>query len=183
MPYEIARIVVNHIDEVNDAAYGAAWATIVAWCILASQGNTAGESLVLFSIEAITEVEDDYLGRWLEQRLDTTLGPRPRGGGTTGGTTQPGPSGPMAQTTFAADIGKGVALGLRALGGPMAAAQAQSATKEVEEKTRYSDDDIAAIMGFSHVHCGETRSSRFGPPTITENKRTSTFSVASSSRE
>jgi hypothetical protein len=51
----------------------------------------------------------------------------------------------MAQATFAADIGKGVALGLRALGGPMAAAQAQSATKEVEEKTRYSDDDIAAI--------------------------------------
>ena len=61
----------------------------------------------------------------------------------------------MAQTTFAADIGKGVALGLRALGGPMAAAQAQSATKEGEEKTRYSDDDIAAIMGFSHVHRGD----------------------------
>ncbi len=61
MPYAIARIVVNHIDEVNDAAYGAAWSTVDAWCILASQGNTAGESLVSFSIEAITEVEDQYL--------------------------------------------------------------------------------------------------------------------------
>ena len=156
MPYEIARIVANHIDEVNDAAYGAAWATIVGWCFLASQGNATGESLLVsFSIEAITEVEDEYLGRWLEQRLDTTLGPRPRVGGITGGTTQHGPSGPIVQATLAADIGKGVALGLRALGGPMAAAQAQSPTKEGEEKTRYSDDDIAAIMGFSHVHRGD----------------------------
>jgi hypothetical protein len=97
-------------------------------------GSRVVYSLVSFSIEAITEVEDEYLGKWLDQRLDTTLGPRPRGGGTIGGTTQTGPSGPMAQATFAADIGKGVALGLRALGGPMAAAQAQSATKEVEEK-------------------------------------------------
>jgi hypothetical protein len=61
----------------------------------------------------------------------------------------------MTQATFAADIGKGVALGLKALGGPMAAAQAQGTTKEGEEKTRYSDDDIAAIMGFSHVHRGD----------------------------
>ena len=73
----------------------------------------------------------------------------------TGVTPRGGPSGPMTQATFAADIGKGVALGLKALGGPMAAAQAQGTTKEGEEKTRYSDDDIAAIMGFSHVHRGD----------------------------
>ncbi len=69
MPYENARIVVNHIDKVNDAAYGAAWATIVVWCILASQSNAAGESLVSFSIKAITKVEDEYLGKWLEQSV------------------------------------------------------------------------------------------------------------------
>ena len=61
----------------------------------------------------------------------------------------------MTQATFAADIGKGVALGLKALGGTMAATQAQGSTKESEEKTRYSDDDIAAIMGFSHVYQGD----------------------------
>ena len=155
MPYEIARIVVNHIDEVGEQTYATAWSTVVAWCLLASQGNATGESLVSFSIEAITEVEDEYLGKWLEQRLDTTLGPRPLGGGTTGVTPRGGPSGPMTQATFAADIGKGVALGLKALGGPMVAAQAQGTTKEGEEKTRYSDDDIAAIMGFSHVHRGD----------------------------
>jgi hypothetical protein len=60
----------------------------------------------------------------------------------------------MPQGNFAADIGKGVALGLKALGGPIATVQ-QGATKEGEEKKRYTDDDIAAIMGFSHVTRGD----------------------------
>jgi hypothetical protein len=60
----------------------------------------------------------------------------------------------MPQVNFAADIGKGVALGLKALGGPIATVQ-QGATKEGEEKTRYTDNDIAAIMGFSHVTRGD----------------------------
>ena len=155
MPYEILRVVINHMEEVNDPAYATAWSTVAAWCLLASQGNAAGDSLVSFSIEAITEVEDEYLGRWLEQRLDTTLGPRPHGGGATGWTSRGGTTGPMTQATLAADIGKGVALGLKALGGPLGSAHAQGTTKEGEEKTRYSDDDIAAVMGFSHVHRGD----------------------------
>jgi len=88
MPCEILRIVVAHLEADNTAAYADAWATIAHWCILASQGTTAGESLVSFAIEAVTEVEDEYLGKWLEQRLDTTRG---------------GPAGPMTQATFAAD--------------------------------------------------------------------------------
>ena len=77
MPYEILRIVVNHLDEVDTQVYADAWLTVAAWCILASQGNSAGESLMSFSIEAITNVEDNNLGRWLEQRLNTTMGSRP----------------------------------------------------------------------------------------------------------
>jgi len=61
----------------------------------------------------------------------------------------------MSQATFAADIGKGVALGLKALGAPMATGHLQNPTKDGDEKTRYTDDDIAAIMGFSHVHRGD----------------------------
>ncbi len=79
-----------------------------------------GESFVSFAIEAITEVDDDYLGRWLEQRLDTTLGPRPQGGAPKANTPRGGASGAVPQVDFAADIGKGVALGLKAFGGPLA---------------------------------------------------------------
>ena len=80
MPHDILRIVTTHVGEVNTAAYADAWATVASWCLLAGQASTTGESLVSFSIEAITEVEDEYLGKWLEQRLDTTMGPRPQGG-------------------------------------------------------------------------------------------------------
>jgi hypothetical protein len=155
MPYEILRMVVQHIDEVDTQAYADAWSTVAAWCILASQGNASGESLMAFSIEAITEVEDDYLGRWLEQRLDTTMGPCKQEAVPAVATQREGPTGLMSQATFAADIGKGVALGLRALGGPLTTGHVQGPTKEGDEKTRYTDDDIAAIMGFSHVQRGD----------------------------
>ena len=45
--------------------------------------------------------------------------------------------------------------GLKALGALIATGHLQSPTKEGEEKNRYTDDDIAAIMGFSHVHRGD----------------------------
>jgi len=80
MPHDILRIVTTHVGEVNTTAYADAWSLITSWCLLAGQASTTGESLVSFSVEAITEVEDDYLGKWLEQSLDTTMGPRPQGG-------------------------------------------------------------------------------------------------------
>ena len=106
-----------HLKADNTEAYANAWTTVAHWCILASQGTTAGESLVSFAIEAIMEVEDEYLGKWLEQRLGTTMGPRPQGSEPAAMAQRGGPAGPMTQATFTADIGKGVALGLKALGG------------------------------------------------------------------
>jgi hypothetical protein len=78
MPHEILRMVVTHLEADSTGDYADAWATVAAWCILASQSTATGESLVAFTIEAITEVEDEYLGKWLEQRLDATMGPRSR---------------------------------------------------------------------------------------------------------
>jgi hypothetical protein len=166
MPHEILRIVVNHIEEANNAAYADAWGTIALWCYMASQGDKDGESLLAFAIEAITEVEDEYLGRWLEQRLDTTMGPRPPGGALTLAHSG-GPPRTMSQTNFAADIGKGVALGLKALGGQIKGGQLQGPTQEGDEKPRYTDDDIAAIMGFSQF-------SLFGSRSTMRSRKTST---------
>ena len=88
----------------------------------------------------------------------------------------------MTQATFAADIGKGVPLGLKALGGPISPGNlAQGTTKEGDEKTRYTDDDIAAIMGFLHVHRGD----QVQPIWTTLNnakQKISTFSAANSSQ-
>ena len=154
MPHDILRIVTTHVGEVNTPEYADLWATVAAWCLLAGQASTTGESFISFTIEAITEVEDDYLGKWLEQRLNTTLGPRPQGGAPFSNTPRGGAVGAVPPVNFATDIGKGVALGLKALGGPLTSVQ-QGATKEGDKKTRYTDDDIAAIMGFSHVIRGD----------------------------
>ena len=87
----------------------------------------------------------------------------------------------MTQATFAADIGKGVALGLKALGGPISPGNlAQGTTKEGNEKTRYTDDDIAAIMDFC-TFIGGTRCSQSGPRLTMQNKRILTSSAANSS--
>jgi hypothetical protein len=58
MPHKILQIVVAHLEADSTGDYADAWATIAAWCILATQGTATGESLVAFAIEAITEVED-----------------------------------------------------------------------------------------------------------------------------
>ena len=117
MPYKVLRFVYHHLNKVNTQECANGWATVVAWCILAAQGNANGESLVAFSIEAITKVEDDYLGKWLEQRLNTTMGLRPQSGAENF-LARGSPTGPNTQASFATDIGKGVALGLKALVGP-----------------------------------------------------------------
>ncbi len=65
MPHDILRIVTTHVGEVNTPEYADSWATVATWCLLAGQASTTGESFMSFSIEAITEVEDDYLGKWL----------------------------------------------------------------------------------------------------------------------
>jgi hypothetical protein len=63
MPHKILRIVVNHLEDVNNKKYPKAWGTVAAWCYLASQLGKDGNSLLAFSIEAITEVDDDYLSK------------------------------------------------------------------------------------------------------------------------
>ncbi len=52
MPHKVLSIVVD------DEPYAKAWETLASWCYMASQGNKDGESLVSFSIKAITEVKD-----------------------------------------------------------------------------------------------------------------------------
>jgi hypothetical protein len=122
---------------------------------MASQADKDGESLLSFAIKAITEVEDEYLGRWLEQRLDTTMGPHPPGGASMMALSKGPEKSMLFQANLAADIGNGVALGLKALGGQLKGGQLQGPTQEVDEKTRFTDDDNAAVMVFSHVLRGD----------------------------
>ncbi len=59
MPHKILRIVVKHLKDVNNEEYTEAWGMVEAWCYLALQPDKDGNNLLAFSIQAITEVNDD----------------------------------------------------------------------------------------------------------------------------
>ena len=107
-----------------------------------------------FAVDAVAEGDDKYLGRWIKQCLDSTIGPRPF---ATHGVTAPGVAGPynIHQVTviMATKVGKGVTLGLRALAPLRSDPSAQGGTANVDTKG-YTKDDIPSLMGFSDVKNG-----------------------------
>jgi hypothetical protein len=119
MPHEVLALVLEYLENgPGDQAQATEnpWQLIVMWHIMVAQQDSQGDSLVSFSVEAITEGDDAYFSQWMENWLDSTMGKRP--------TTKARMGAPLTGTAaevpahFAAELGKGVALGLHTLGGP-----------------------------------------------------------------
>jgi hypothetical protein len=53
------------------------WDLILAWCILAAHQNTYGNSHLSLAVEAVTEGDDNYFEKWIDQHLNSMFGPRP----------------------------------------------------------------------------------------------------------
>jgi hypothetical protein len=100
----------------------------------------------------VTEGGDKYLGKWMEQRLNATMGTGPQKGPLTGG----GMNWPMSQmpAQFAAELGKGVTLGLTALGPLKAPLVNQGGTTDTKGKKLYGEEDVASLMSFSNIRVG-----------------------------
>ncbi len=84
MPHEILKLVLSYVEKTlgpQTQQMQSSWELIVRWCIVASQRDAQGESLVAFLVEAITEGDDAYFSQWVEQRIDGTLGKGPTHGG------------------------------------------------------------------------------------------------------
>jgi hypothetical protein len=80
MPHEVLALVLEYLNNGwGDQAQQTnnPWELIVRWCVITAQWDPQGDSLVSFSIEAITEWDDAYFGQWLENQLDGTMGKRP----------------------------------------------------------------------------------------------------------
>jgi hypothetical protein len=117
MPHEILQLVLTYLEsnqEGQNQQTNTAWELIVKWCVVAAQQDSQEDSLVAFSVEAITEGDDADFGQWVEQCLDGTLGKRPTPDGTRGTAPAMRAAGIVPQN-FAAELGQGVALGLHAL--------------------------------------------------------------------
>ena len=119
---------------------------------MAAQADKNGDSIVAFAVEAVTKNNDPYFGQWMENRLDSTMGKQTATHGTKG------EIGVVAHThgpaQFAAELGKGVAMGLHALGPFKSPSLTQGGGADNDSKQGYGEEDITALMGFSHVKKG-----------------------------
>jgi hypothetical protein len=158
MPHDTQAIVETLKSDPDDTnATGKEWHLISQWCLMAAHKEaTKGDSLMTLAVDAVTEGDDAYLARWLEQRLDTTMGPRPVT--AMHGMGSYGTAGPQdtahVSALMATEVGKGVALGLRALAPLRQEFGTQKGGSESDGKG-YTSDDIAALMGFAGVEKGE----------------------------
>ena len=156
-PHDILTIVLlklieNNYQDQNQATAAESWKLIVMWCMMAAQADQHGDSIVAFAVKAVMEKDDAYFGQWMENCLDGTMGKRPAahdGMGATGvATPAQGPA------HFVAELGKGVAMGLHALGPLKSPSMTQGGRVDSDSKQGYREEDITALMGFSHVKKG-----------------------------
>ncbi len=106
-------------------------------------------------MDAVTKGDNDYFEKWIDQRLDAVFGPRPNSGapGTTGawGSTHPQTAHSQVSALMATEVGKSVALGLRAMGHLQQDPSQLGGGYDTETKG-YTKDDIAALMGFTGTY-------------------------------
>jgi hypothetical protein len=81
-PYDVLAIVNNFIGA-NGHPGGLQWDCVQKWCLVASQAGTSGKSKVFLDTSPVTIDNKDF-DRWVGNRLDIAMGPRPAGGGTGG---------------------------------------------------------------------------------------------------
>jgi hypothetical protein len=66
MPHEMLAIIMKHLVETGATnKQGKAWDFVVKWCIVAAQKDAQGDSLVLFTVKAVTEGDDSYFEQWV----------------------------------------------------------------------------------------------------------------------
>jgi hypothetical protein len=109
------------------------------------------------AVEAVTEGDNNYFEKQIDQCLNSTFGPSPVTGlaehvGMGGGALNHDHAHVFA--IMAMDVKKGVALGLRAAGHLNRDAAQLGGRYEVEANKGYTKDDIAAIMSFAGVYDG-----------------------------
>ena len=121
MPHEVRGLVLTIIKDADDSNKACDdWQLVLSWCLLAAQQDANRNSYLGVPVDAVTEGDNDYFEKWIDQRLDSVFGPRPNTGSvrTTGpwGSTFPQTAPSQVSALMATEVGKGVALGLRAMG-------------------------------------------------------------------
>jgi hypothetical protein len=160
MPHEVWALVQNYMDthslpdDCKDAC-----SFVHDWCLVAGQSPAQDkDSHLAFGLDAVTEQDHDgSLAKWLDTRLDTTLGQcphHPEQHGATGGMPQVQQGSSVTADVITQAVGQGLALGYQQLlpqrGAPAPAAAGGQAGRTTDT-TSYSADDVCAVMAFSGI--------------------------------
>jgi hypothetical protein len=158
MPHEVPGLVltiINNADDFNKTSDD--WQLVLSWCLLAAQQDANGNSHLGLPVDAVTKGGDDYFEKWINQQFDAVFGPGPNSGApwTTGawGSTHSQTTHSQVSALMATKVGKGVALGLRAMG-HLRRDPSQLGGGYYTEPKGYTKDDIAALMGFAGTYQG-----------------------------
>jgi hypothetical protein len=154
MPHKLLKLVMLHLKSVNNDVVVAAWSLIAKWCLMMAQWDVSGDSLVAFSVKAMTEGEDKDLSRWLKQRLSSTLGARPTIGSSAGATVRMHRVCPVYWHSLQQNWSRGWRWGLWC-GVRWPITISQGGVGDGESKQSYSTEDIAALREFVCLHRGQ----------------------------
>ncbi len=180
MPHDIHALTVAIVTSLpNVEKARTEWELVLSWCLMALQMKTSGNSHLSLAVEAVTEGDDNYFVQWIDQRLDSMFGPR-TGKGSTGHNDRGGMAllaHDQAQVSaiMASEVGKGVALGLRAAGHLHRDATNIGGGYDSEGGKGYTKDDIAALMGFAGVYSGNNSSDIWKLFNSTKGKNINTY--------
>jgi hypothetical protein len=153
MPHDMLAMIMKHLEETGATnKQGKAWDLVVKWCVMAAQKEAQEDSLVLFTVKAVTEGDDSYFEQLVEQQLNATMGMRPMQE-TLGGMSLTAQSNSVP-AQFAAELSKRLAMGLKLLGPLKSPTAAQGGHTNTDTKQGYSNEDIAALISFAHVKHG-----------------------------
>ncbi len=68
MPHEVLAIMMKHLEKTRATdKQGKALDLVAKWCVMAAQTDAQGDSLVSFTVKAVTEGDDSYFKQWVEQ--------------------------------------------------------------------------------------------------------------------
>ncbi len=120
-PKEIRGLVLTINSEVaNFDKASNNWQLLLSWYLLASQQDANGTSLLGLPVDAVTEGDDNYFKKWIDQRLNAVFRPHPNlpppGTAELWGSTHPQTAPSQVSALMATKVGKRVALGLREMG-------------------------------------------------------------------
>ncbi len=158
MPHKVRGLVltiINNVDDFDKASND--WQLVLSWCHLEAQQDANGNSHLRLPVDVVTKGVDHYFKKWINQWLDAVFGPCSNSGapGTTGAlwSTHPQTTHSQVSALMATKLGKGVALGLRAMGHLQRDLSQLGGGYDTETKG-YTKDNIAALMGFAGTHRG-----------------------------